>query len=111
MKTDDIQRTTFSYSGVLKKCVNPSKFRDLVLKMLSRVAVSTATKPQAQQIWNRVLIPSRTEFFTSLLGFKPALGPNQPPRQCVLGALPPEVERPGHEADHSLQFSAEAKKA
>jgi hypothetical protein len=33
--------------------------------------------------------------------FRPALGPTQPPIQCVPGTLPPGVKRPGLEADHS----------
>jgi hypothetical protein len=37
-------------------------------------------------------------------------GPTQPPIQWVLGALSPEVKRPGREADHSQPISAEVKK-
>jgi hypothetical protein len=38
-----------------------------------------------------------------------ALGPTQPPLQCVPGALSLGVKQLGHEADHSLPSSAEVK--
>jgi len=38
-----------------------------------------------------------------------ALGPTQPPKQRVLGALSVGVKRPGREADHSPPSSAEVK--
>jgi hypothetical protein len=38
-----------------------------------------------------------------------ALGPTQPPTQCVRGALSLRVKRPGREADHSPPSSAEVK--
>jgi hypothetical protein len=38
-----------------------------------------------------------------------ALGPTQPPIQCVPGALSLGVKRPGREADHSPPCSAEVK--
>jgi hypothetical protein len=38
-----------------------------------------------------------------------ALGPTQPPIQCVPGALSLGVKRPGREADHSPPSSAEVK--
>jgi hypothetical protein len=40
---------------------------------------------------------------------RPALEPIQPPIQWVLGALSPEVKRPGREADHSSPSSTEVK--
>jgi hypothetical protein len=40
----------------------------------------------------------------------PALGSTQPFIQWLLAALSPEVKRPGSEADHSPQVSAEIKK-
>jgi hypothetical protein len=42
---------------------------------------------------------------------KPALGPNQPPIQCVAGALYLGVKKPGLEADHSPPSSSEVKNA
>jgi hypothetical protein len=42
---------------------------------------------------------------------RPALGPTQPPIQWVPGALSLGAKRPGREADHSSQFSAEFKNA
>jgi hypothetical protein len=43
---------------------------------------------------------------------RPAVGPTQPPIQWVPGALSVEVQRAGHEADHSPPpFSAEVKNA
>jgi hypothetical protein len=41
---------------------------------------------------------------------RPAMGLTQPPIQWVPGALSPGVKRPGREADHSPQTSAEVKK-
>jgi hypothetical protein len=39
---------------------------------------------------------------------RPALGPTQPPVQCVPGVLSPGVKaRPGRDADHSPSSSAE----
>jgi hypothetical protein len=38
-----------------------------------------------------------------------ALGPTQPPAQCVLGALSLGVKQPIHEADHPPPSSAEVK--
>jgi hypothetical protein len=38
-----------------------------------------------------------------------ALGPTQPPIQCVPRALFLEVKQPGHEDDHSPPSSAEVK--
>jgi hypothetical protein len=39
---------------------------------------------------------------------RPALGPTQPPVQCVPGVLSPGVKaRPGRDADHSPPSSAE----
>jgi hypothetical protein len=46
-------------------------------------------------------------FFTSS---RTALGPTQPPIQCLPRALSPGVKRPGREADHSPPTSAELKK-
>jgi hypothetical protein len=40
-----------------------------------------------------------------------ALGPTQPPIQRVPGVLSLGVKRPGREADHSPQYSAEVKNA
>jgi hypothetical protein len=41
---------------------------------------------------------------------RPALNPTQPPIQWIAGAVFPGIKRQGHEADHSLPSSAEAKK-
>jgi hypothetical protein len=41
---------------------------------------------------------------------RPALGPTQPPTECVPGALTPGVKQQGREADHSPPISAEVKK-
>jgi hypothetical protein len=40
-----------------------------------------------------------------------ALGPTQPPIQCVTGALSLGVKRPGRESDHSPPSSDEVKNA
>jgi hypothetical protein len=43
--------------------------------------------------------------------YKPALKPTQPPIQCVLGPLSPEVRQLGNEVDYSPPPSAEVKNA
>jgi len=40
-------------------------------------------------------------------GYKPVMGPTQPPIQEVPGALSQGVKRPGREADHSPPSNAE----
>jgi hypothetical protein len=40
-------------------------------------------------------------------GFRPALGPTQPPIKWISGALSLEVKQPGREADRSPPSSAE----
>jgi hypothetical protein len=64
-------------------------------------------------------VDSRVLEFDSRLGLgiflfttasKTALGPTQPPIQCVPGALSLGVKRPEREADHSPQSNAEVKK-
>jgi hypothetical protein len=41
----------------------------------------------------------------------PSLGPTQPPKQLVPGALYPGIKRPFRKTDHSLPTSAKVKKA
>jgi len=48
-------------------------------------------------------------FFLFAITSRSTLGPSQPPSQWVLGAISPEVKRPGREADHSPPSSAEVK--
>jgi hypothetical protein len=43
--------------------------------------------------------------------FRPALGPIQNSIQCIVGALSPEVKRPGREAGYSPPSSSEIKNA
>jgi hypothetical protein len=52
-------------------------------------------------------IPSRGKIFLFFIVFRQALGPTQPPIQWVPWVIPPGVERPGREADHSPPSSAE----
>jgi hypothetical protein len=47
--------------------------------------------------------------FLFTTAYRPALGPTQPPIQCVPGALFLGVKQPGREADHSTPSSAEVK--
>jgi hypothetical protein len=54
-------------------------------------------------------IPGRAGIFVSFTASRPALGLTQPPIQCVLGVLSPEVKRPGNEVDHSPPFNAQIK--
>jgi hypothetical protein len=54
-------------------------------------------------------IPGRGKVFLFSVVFRPALGSTQPPVQWALGALPPGVKRPWHEANHELPSSAEVK--
>jgi hypothetical protein len=54
--------------------------------------------------------PVRGKNFHFSMSSRQAMGPNQPPIQWVLGALSPEVKRPGREADHSPPTSAVVKK-
>jgi hypothetical protein len=49
------------------------------------------------------------EFFLFSIAFRAALGPTQPPIQCVPEVLSPEAKRPGREADHLPPSSAEVK--
>jgi hypothetical protein len=49
--------------------------------------------------------------FLCTISSRPALGPIQPSIQWAPRALFLEIKRPGHEADHSPQSSAEVKKA
>jgi hypothetical protein len=49
------------------------------------------------------------EIFLFTTASRTALGPTQPPIQWVPGALSLVVKRPGHEADHSPQSSADVK--
>jgi hypothetical protein len=53
--------------------------------------------------------PSRATIFVLFLSSSQALGPAQPPIQCVPRALSHEVKRPGRDADRSPPISAEFK--
>jgi hypothetical protein len=52
----------------------------------------------------------RVKNFVYSTSSSPALGPTQPPVKWVLGAVSLGVKRPGREADHSPQTTAEVKK-
>jgi hypothetical protein len=47
--------------------------------------------------------------FLFVTASRPALGPTQPPAQCVPGALFPEVKSPGNEDTHSPLSGADVK--
>jgi hypothetical protein len=49
--------------------------------------------------------------FLFTTAFRPALGPTQPPIQCVPGVLFLGIKHLGREADHSTPSSAEVKNA
>jgi hypothetical protein len=53
--------------------------------------------------------PGKGRIFLFFTPSKPALGPTQPPIQCVPVALSPGVKWQGHEADYSPPSSAEVK--
>jgi hypothetical protein len=53
----------------------------------------------------------RLGIFLFTTASRTALGPTQPPIEWVPGALSLEVKRPGREADHSPQSSAEVTNA
>jgi hypothetical protein len=55
-------------------------------------------------------IPGRGKRFFYSTASRPALGPTQPPVQSEIEAFSQRVKRPGHEADHSLPYSAEVNK-
>jgi hypothetical protein len=57
-----------------------------------------------------VRVPVGSRIFSSPPRPDRLWGPTQPPIKWVPGALSPGVKRPGREADHSPQVSAEAKK-
>jgi hypothetical protein len=55
------------------------------------------------------LLSMETEILSDFGLARPALGPTQPPIQWVTGALSLRVKRPGCEADHTPQSTAEVK--
>jgi hypothetical protein len=57
---------------------------------------------------SRVRFPAVQDFLFTTAS-RPARGPTQHPILWAPGALSPEVKRPGREADHSPQSSAEVK--
>jgi hypothetical protein len=60
---------------------------------------------------SRVRFPGVLGIFLLTTVSRTALGPTQSPIQWVPGTLYLGVKRPGREADHSSQFSAEVKNA
>jgi hypothetical protein len=58
---------------------------------------------------SRFRFPAGTENFLFTTVSRTALGPTQPPIQCVPGALSLRVKRSGCESDHSIPCSAEVK--
>jgi hypothetical protein len=54
--------------------------------------------------------PSRGSIFSFSTSSRPALGSTQPSIEWVPGALSPELQRPGRDADHSPSDDAEVKK-
>jgi hypothetical protein len=58
---------------------------------------------------SRVRFPAEAGNFFFTTVSRTALGPTQPPIQCVLWALSLGVKRPGREGDHSPPSSAEVK--
>jgi hypothetical protein len=57
----------------------------------------------------RVRFPALAGIFLFTTASRTALGPTQPPIQCVIGALSLEVKWPGREADYTSPSSAEVK--
>jgi len=56
-------------------------------------------------------IPGRARIFMFLTASRQALGPTQPPLQCVPGVLSPRLKWPGRETDRLLPSSVEVKSA
>jgi hypothetical protein len=77
-----------------------------IMQSVKRLAMCWTTEGQVSS-------PDRVKNFHFSISFRPALGPIQPPIQCICrggGALSPVVKRSEREADHSLPTSAEVKK-
>jgi hypothetical protein len=70
------------------------------------VGIATGYMLDGQRVGVRV--PVCQDFLLSTSS-GPVLGPTQPPKQWVQGALSPGVRRPGFEADHSPPTSVEVK--
>jgi hypothetical protein len=62
-------------------------------------AIGTVTRLQAACLRNGGAIPGEGKFLFSIAS-TPVLGPNQFPIQWVVGAFPPEIQRPGSEDYH-----------
>jgi hypothetical protein len=55
------------------------------------------------------LIPGKGKIFLFFTASRQALGHTQSPTRWIPGAVSSGIKRPGHEAEHSLPFSAEVK--
>jgi hypothetical protein len=74
----------------------------------SSVGIPTGYELDDREVGVRV--PGSVKNFLFSTSSRPALGSAQPPTNGYWGALYPGVKRPGREADHSPQTSAEVKK-
>jgi hypothetical protein len=63
----------------------------------------------AGRLRGRSSSPGRGKIILLSTASRPVLGLTHPPIQWVLGALSPEVKRPGSDADHSHSTNAEVK--
>jgi hypothetical protein len=73
-----------------------------------RLFFKTRSWDSSGGITGRGLNPGKGKIFSSPVS-RPALRPNQPPIQWVLGALSTGIKQPGHEAHQSPSFSTEVK--
>jgi hypothetical protein len=76
----------------------------------SPVGAGVAQSVRAGRPRSRSSSPGGVKNFLFSKSSRPALGPAQPPIQCVQGPLSPGVKRQGREADHSPPARAEVKK-
>jgi hypothetical protein len=90
------------------------KYRNIILVFLFLMSwnsvVGIATGYGLDDGGVGVSSPGRIKNFLFSTSSRPVLGSTKPPIRWVMGALFPEVKRPGREVDHSPKTTAEVKK-
>jgi hypothetical protein len=87
----------------------PAYILDNALNTIPSSRDSSVGRGAGYDLDGRGLIPDRVKIVLFSAASRPALGPNLPLVQWVLGAFSLWVKRPGSEADHSPPSSAEVK--